>query len=593
MNRNYTLYIIFSFLLSLPATVTSAESNGKKGADLSNMSDADLLEYGERLMARENTDSALLCFGLINKREPADMHLYAKSLHATGKAYYVRSSYGKAMESYMESLRVCEVNGFEDLLQGIYKDIGNIYSMFNDYQQSSALYTKALNLARKRGDRTFVNMMLSNLICAYTPKTPISKYWEYYKELCSHRESRLRYRYDLLMDKGMILSYEKKNREAIAYFKKAADFTTANKMSPLSLASVYTSLADAYQALGERDSALLYLYENKKIAEEIKYPALMIMTLRNLSELYRNNDERKSLEYKSEYLALSDSIFNMNEFNGIRNALYYYEMDEKLKTISSLSESNRESAHEIATQRWWLVTLTVFCITVVLLVILAYIQNRRLSRSYHHLFNKNQEELASDKIYARRIKEKKQRLEKMLGSEGEPAETQDAADVAAEKESAGDMNKPHDDEKAAGDDGDADATRQQTKMPEEQKNTLLDAIMQVMEHGDEFCDSDFGIERLATLVGSNSKYVSQVINDVYSKNFRTFLNEFRVKKAMTRMNDTENYGQYTIKAIAESVGYKSQSNFINVFTRQTGIKPSVFQKISREKITAGSGVEAE
>ena len=110
----------------------------------------------------------------------------------------------------------------------------------------------------------------------------------------------------------------------------------------------------------------------------------------------------------------------------------------------------------------------------------------------------------------------------MLGSEGEPAETQDAADVAAEKESAGDMNKPHDDEKAAGDDGDADATRQQTKMPEEQKNTLLDAIMQVMEHGDEFCDSDFGIERLATLVGSNSKYVSQVINDVYSKNFRTF-----------------------------------------------------------------------
>ena len=85
MNRNYTLYIIFSFLLSLPATVTRAESNGKKGADLSNMSDADLLEYGERLMARENTDSALLCFGLINKREPADMHLYAKSLHATGR----------------------------------------------------------------------------------------------------------------------------------------------------------------------------------------------------------------------------------------------------------------------------------------------------------------------------------------------------------------------------------------------------------------------------------------------------------------------------------------------------------------------------
>ena len=49
--------------------------------------------------------------------------------------------------------------------------------------------------------------------------------------------------------------------------------------------------------------------------------------------------------------------------------------------------------------------------------------------------------------------------------------------------------------------------------------------------------------------------------------------------------DNDRYGHYTIKAISESVGYKSQANFINIFTRLTGMKPSIYQKISRERIS--------
>lgn len=583
MNRYCILHFILTLIFLTTTTETDAGVVAGKGADLSKMTDGELLKYGEELMTKERSDSALLCFELINKHAPADIKLYAKSLLSTGKAYYARNSYAKAMENYMTSLHICEEQNIEELLPEIYKDIGNIYSMFNDFRQSSELYTKSLDIARKRGDRTFVNKLLSNLICAYTPQTPVKKYWEYYKELSSYKEDRPRYKYDLLMDKGLILTYEKKYEEAIDYFRKAIAFSKENDISLLGLASVYTSMADAYQTLGKRDSSLHYLMKNKEIAERIKYPALMIITLKNLSEIYHNVDERKSLEYKSEYLALSDSIFNMNEFNGIRNALYYYEMDNKLKTISSLSETNRAHDHEIAMQRRWLITLTIFCVVVVFLVIMVYIQKRRLSRSYYHLFYKNQEELAVDKIYARRIKEMQKRMDMLQRNEKSPEETplevaENENDVIAE-----DIKQESEEKESDGAEAIADISRPQAKLSEGQRDSLLDAIMQVMEHGEEFCDSDFGIERLATLVGSNSKYVSQVINDVYSKNFRTFLNEFRVKKAMMRMNDTEHYGQYTIKAIAESVGYKSQSNFINVFTKQTGIKPSVFQKMSREK----------
>ena len=45
---------------------------------------------------------------------------------------------------------------------------------------------------------------------------------------------------------------------------------------------------------------------------------------------------------------------------------------------------------------------------------------------------------------------------------------------------------------------------------------------------------------------------------------------------------SEHYGGYTIKAISESVGYKSQANFISVFTKVTWMKPSIYQKLSKE-----------
>jgi len=104
-----------------------------------------------------------------------------------------------------------------------------------------------------------------------------------------------------------------------------------------------------------------------------------------------------------------------------------------------------------------------------------------------------------------------------------------------------------------------------------------------MRRPDNFCGIDFSLDRLAGMIGSNSRYVSEAINDGYGKNFRTFLNEYRVREAMRRLSDSERYGNYTIKAVAESVGFKSQAHFIAVFTKLTGMKPSVYQKISRER----------
>lgn len=122
-----------------------------------------------------------------------------------------------------------------------------------------------------------------------------------------------------------------------------------------------------------------------------------------------------------------------------------------------------------------------------------------------------------------------------------------------------------------------------TDMAPELRERLQLDISKAMDRSELFCDAAFTINRLADEVGSNITYVSKVINDTYGMNFRTFLSEYRIKEAITRLGSEGEYSNLTIKAIGESVGFKSPSAFIAAFTKFTGMKPSIYREIARKK----------
>jgi AraC-like DNA-binding protein len=97
-----------------------------------------------------------------------------------------------------------------------------------------------------------------------------------------------------------------------------------------------------------------------------------------------------------------------------------------------------------------------------------------------------------------------------------------------------------------------------------------------------YAPRNFHLARLATLADSNYKHVSQVINEVYQKNFNTLLNEYRIKEVCRRLNDFSNYGNLTIEAVGMSVGFRSRSNFESTFKQNVGMSPSEYRKIAKE-----------
>ena len=145
------------------------------------------------------------------------------------------------------------------------------------------------------------------------------------------------------------------------------------------------------------------------------------------------------------------------------------------------------------------------------------------------------------------------------------------------------MRRQLQDKETPATDADNDVKYKSSHLSDEDKEQLLSRIQEVMENSDEIFSPEFSLERLAMLSDSKSKYVSQVINEYYEQNFNNFLNSFRIKEACKRMGDLDNYGNYTIEAISESVGFKSRSTFVTSFKRITGLTPSQYQRMARKE----------
>lgn len=117
---------------------------------------------------------------------------------------------------------------------------------------------------------------------------------------------------------------------------------------------------------------------------------------------------------------------------------------------------------------------------------------------------------------------------------------------------------------------------------------ITEKIEQVLSDNGVISDPKFSLHQLSDAVGYSYKMVSQVMNESLGKNFKTLLNEHRIKEACSRLVDGENYGGYTIEHIAQSVGFVSRSNFSVAFKSVVGITPSEFQRNAREDSRGGN-----
>ncbi|MEL6919251.1 MAG: helix-turn-helix domain-containing protein, partial [Bacteroidota bacterium] len=100
----------------------------------------------------------------------------------------------------------------------------------------------------------------------------------------------------------------------------------------------------------------------------------------------------------------------------------------------------------------------------------------------------------------------------------------------------------------------------------------------LFERKEAFLSNTVNLQGLSKQLGTNANYLSKVINHDYKKNFTTYINELRIDYVVHRLRVDAKFRKYTIRSIAEEIGFNNPESFSKAFLKKTGIYPSFFIK---------------
>jgi YesN/AraC family two-component response regulator len=97
-----------------------------------------------------------------------------------------------------------------------------------------------------------------------------------------------------------------------------------------------------------------------------------------------------------------------------------------------------------------------------------------------------------------------------------------------------------------------------------------------------FLDSELNLKKMAAKLGSNTSYLSQVLNEYLGMGFIDFVNHFRIEAAkIIMLTDMQN--KWDVVDICFEVGFNSLSSFYRIFKVHTGTTPVDFQNACQKK----------
>lgn len=540
---------------------SGAPAGHARATDLSHMSASQLESAADRLVAAGRTDSAAVVYGIAASRFERSMSDAEKArmvaVHSKlARIFYEKSDLVNTLRILGNALRIAESIPNDTLTLRLLNDIGPIYLAFKHYERAASYFERALAVNGRVGDDNSEFMILNNLAGVRTLLGDAAGARECLGRMRSLRLTDASLRaaapYHTLLLQGVIDNMTGHFGAGVTDISRAIDYASARGMGPSAECFALEELAKSYRGSGDTPAALValrrYLLSARRAGNKEK-EADALDQLRTLHRLAGNADS--AAYYQNRYLTLADSVLNIHDFARINDSLFFYETSKYESEIADLQLESLLRNKRIRLQTWIIVSVVAVALCIGALLVLVLVQKRRLRRSYDLLFKANAMLVEA---------ERSRRTARRNAGRGDDAST----DVPAE----GQQESP---------------ARGTATLGEEKSDEIAERIHTVMCESDAPCSPDFCLKGLAELTGTNSHYVSQVVNDVFGVNFTTLLNRRRIAIVKERLIDTANYGHLTIQSISAGVGYRNQTSFIRAFKNEVGMTPSMFLRLARQQ----------
>ncbi|MEI7663373.1 MAG: ATP-binding protein [Bacteroidota bacterium] len=321
---------------------------------------------------KANYPKALECYlkSLTIYEELGDKPGIARSLNWMGLIYFSLSEYVKALDYYQRSLKMAGESGDKTTMQDAMCNIGDFYQKKDDYPSALDYFNQALKVNQSLGNKSGSARALNAIGNVYNKKKDYAKTYLYFEEAVKYYEAegnkhamanelenigdlyRQQAEYIKALEylfKALKLQKElnvKRNISynygviAYTYFMIATDRhkTILNKLfagskpAAIRKASIYADSAIVIQKeLGD-----LYLLEDSYISNSVCYEEI--------------GEYKGALEYYKKYVAIKDSIFNLEKDKKLTQLSMKFEFDKK-QAADSLQHAVENNLNQIRLQK--------------------------------------------------------------------------------------------------------------------------------------------------------------------------------------------------------------------------------------------------
>lgn len=89
-------------------------------------------------------------------------------------------------------------------------------------------------------------------------------------------------------------------------------------------------------------------------------------------------------------------------------------------------------------------------------------------------------------------------------------------------------------------------------------------------------DKDYSAKRLADDLGTNTRYISAVVNVRFHMNYTSFVNKYRIEEAMSILVD-KRYQTLRMEEVSDMVGFANRQSFYASFYKIMGTTPREYR----------------
>lgn len=521
------------------------------------LSGDELLKKGYDFQQNGKLDSAMICFNIVtnrhheNEENKESKRLASKAMFSIGYIYmFYFYNYEQAYNYMQQSLELSEKEGFTGNLPYLYLNLGNISVIGIQMNYGGSInddvlpmYRKAMFYAKKTKFWEAYIIIVGNILeLAFessSPKNFSNVVHEFLAMPIPENTPRYKHvKYDCLALKAYISGNYKK---AIELLDESGKNIVPNSSMERCEMRIFKHKGNILEAMHEYDKAYKELSVAMNLAQ--KYQA-RDAEIEFCSILYRlcikMQDKEKAHEWQFMYYQKKDSLTSQSRIGNIDRLKFLNQIGKINKKVVEMSQKRK--VEHAALCGLFAVVVSVICFSVAL-----YRKNRKLQERNHKIYRNSIEAIEREKVAQEQRYAMQELLDRMLPNEKATPE--------------GKKQK-----------------YQNSSLTDEEKNRLNNELLMIFDNMDEVCSENFSVNRLVELTGSTYKNVSQVINELHEKSFKQIVSTHRIREACRRLADKEHYGNLTIEAIAESVGFKSRSSFVQAFKREVGISPSEYQR---------------